>query len=148
MGKSFIPDLSSRSNSMTLELRMKADAASIYNAWTRDFDLWFAETGELIMTPEVNRPFFFYNRHDWGRHAHYGRFIKLEKNKLIEMTWLTGKDGTFGAETVIRIELVPQDEGTVLHMTHSGFEDEAAAKAHKDNWPLALEELDKKLASR
>ena len=148
MGKSFIPDLSSRSNSMTLELRMKADAASIYNAWTRDFDLWFAETGELIMTPEVNRPFFFYNRHDWGRHAHYGRFIKLEKNKLIEMTWLTGKDGTFGAETVIRIELVPQDEGTVLRMTHSGFENEAAAKAHKDNWPLALEELDKKLASR
>lgn len=148
MGKRFIPDLSSRPNSMTLELRMKADAASIYNAWTRDFDLWFAETGELIMTPEVNRPFFFYNRHDWGRHAHYGRFIQLEKNKLIEMTWLTGKDGTFGAETVIRIELVPQDEGTVFRMTHSGFENEAAAKSHKDNWPLALEELDKKLASR
>ncbi|MCG8408967.1 MAG: SRPBCC domain-containing protein [Phycisphaerales bacterium] len=148
MGKSFAPDLSSRPNSMTLELRMKADAASIYNAWTRDFDLWFAETGELIMAPEVNRPFFFYNRHDWGRHAHYGRFITLEKNKLIEMTWLTGKDGTFGAETVIRIELVPQDKETVFRMTHSGFENEAAAKAHKDNWPLALEELDKKLASQ
>jgi len=133
---------------MTLEIRMKADAASIYNAWTRDFDLWFAEAGELIMTPEVNRPFFFYNRHDWGRHAHYGRFIELEKDKLIEMTWLTGKGGAFGAETVIKIELVPQDAGTLLRMTHSGFENEAAARAHKDNWPLALEELDKALASR
>ena len=58
MEKSFIPDLSSRPHSMSLELQMKADAASIYNAWTRDFDLWFAEPGELIMTPEVNRPFF------------------------------------------------------------------------------------------
>ncbi len=51
MEKSFIPDLSSRPHSMRLELQMKADAASIYNAWTRDFDLWFAEPGELIMTP-------------------------------------------------------------------------------------------------
>ena len=33
-------------------------------------------------------------------------------------------------------------------LTHSGFEDEAAAKGHKDNWPLALEELDQKLTSR
>jgi uncharacterized protein YndB with AHSA1/START domain len=148
MEKSFIPDLSSRPHSMTLELQMKADAASIFNAWTRDFDLWFAEPGELIMTPEENRPFFFYNRHDWGRHAHYGRFVKLEKDKLIEMTWLTGKPGTYGAETVIRIELTPQESGTAFRMTHSGFEDEAAAKGHKDNWPLALEELDQKLISR
>ncbi len=147
MEKSFIPDLSSRPHSMALELQMKADAASIYNAWTRDFDLWFAEPGELIMTPEVNRPFFFYNRHEWGRHGHYGRFVNLEKDKFIEMTWLTGKGGTFGAETVIKIKLVSNDEGTMLSMTHSGFEDEAAAKAHKDNWPLALEELDQKLTS-
>jgi hypothetical protein len=71
----------------------------------------------------------------------------LENSKLIEMTWLTGKGGTFGAETIIHIELVPQDEGTFFRMTHSGFEDEAAAKAHQDNWPLALEELDRKLVS-
>ena len=148
MEKSFIPDLSSRPHSMTLELQMKADAASIYKAWTRDFDLWFAEPGELIMTPEENSPFFFYNRHDWGRHAHYGRFVKLEKDKLIEMTWLTGKPGTYGAETVIRIELTPQESGTAFKMTHSGFEDEAAAKGHKNSWPLALEELDQKLSSR
>lgn len=148
MGKNLIPDLSSRPNSMTLEHQMKADAGSIYDAWTRDFDLWFAEPGELIMSPDVNRPFFFYNRHDWGRHAHYGRFIALEKDRLVEMTWLTGKGGTFGAETVIRIVLVPQDGGTLLRMTHSGFEDAAAAKAHQDNWPLALEELDRNLTTR
>jgi uncharacterized protein YndB with AHSA1/START domain len=148
MEKSFIPDLSSRPHSVTLELQMKADAASIYNAWTRDFDLWFAEPGELIMTPEVNRPFFFYNRHEWGRHAHYGRFVKLEKNKMIEMTWLTGKPGTYGAETVIHIELTPRNGGTFFKMTHSGFEDGAAAKGHKDNWPLALKELDQRLTAR
>ena len=64
------------------------------------------------------------------------------------MTWLTGKPGTYGAETVIRIELTSQESGTVFKMTHSGFEDEVAAKGHKDNWPLALEELDQKLTSQ
>ena len=148
MKKSFVPDLSSRPHSMTLELQMKADAPSIYNAWTRDFDLWFAEPGELIMTPEVNRPFFCYNRHEWGRHGHYGRFVKLEKDKRIEMTWLTGKPGTYGAETLIRIELTPNGEGTNFRMTHSGFDEADHAKGHKDNWPLALEELDQKLISK
>ena len=63
------------------------------------------------------------------------------------MTWLTGKGGTYGAETVIRIELIPQDQGTMFRMTHSGFDDEQAAKGHKDNWPLALDELDQKLTT-
>ena len=132
---------------MILEIQMKADSASIYDAWTRDFDLWFAEPCELIMTPEVNRPFFFNNRHEWGRHAHYGRFLKLEKNKMIELTWLTEK-GTHGAETVIRVDLTPRDGGTNSRMTHSGFEGKAAAKGHKGNWPAALKELDQKLTLR
>lgn len=62
------------------------------------------------------------------------------------MTWLSGKGGTFGAETIIRIELIPQGHGTLFRMTHSGFDDENAMQAHKDNWPLALDELDQLLA--
>ena len=49
---------------------MKAGAEAIYDAWTRNFDKWFAQPGELIMTPKEGSLFFFYNRHDWGRHAH------------------------------------------------------------------------------
>jgi hypothetical protein len=64
------------------------------------------------------------------------------------MTWLTGKPGTYGAETVIDIELAPRDGGTFFKMVHSGFEDKAAATGHKDNWPLALKELDQKLTAR
>ena len=145
MKSKMTPDLKGKSGRLTLEKHLKASAPDLYRAWTEDFDLWFAQPGELIMTPEIDKPFFFYNRHDWGRHAHYGRFLELEKDRLIEMTWLTGKDGTFGAETVIRIELIPQDQGTMLRMAHSGFQDEKAVKAHKDNWPLDLEELDQKL---
>jgi uncharacterized protein YndB with AHSA1/START domain len=141
----FVPDLSARPFSMTLERPMKAAAGDIYAAWTEGFDKWFAQPGELIMTPEEGSLFFFYNRHDWGRHAHYGRFLKLAKNERVKMTWLTGAPGTYGDETVIEVELAPQNGGTLLRLTHSGFSTEEACKGHEDNWPAALEALDEAL---
>lgn len=147
MKSAMMPDLKERPDRVTIERHMKAGAADLYKAWTEKFDLWFAQPGELIMAPEIDKPFFFYNRHDWGRHAHYGRFLELEQDRLIEMTWLTGTEGTGGAETVIRIELVSRDRGTLFRMTHAGFADENAAKAHEENWPLALDELDRKLTT-
>ena len=98
------PDNSARPLTMTVERLMKADASDIYQAWTQKFDSWFAQPGELLMTPEVDKPFFFYNRKDWGRHPHYGRFLELKKDELVEMAWVTGEGGTGGAETVILLQ--------------------------------------------
>ena len=139
MKTKYPPDISSRPLSMTVECQMKADAGAIYEAWTEKFDCWFAEPGELIMVPEVDRPWFFKNRKDWGSHPHYGRFVELDKDRLIVTTWLTGKGGTAGAETIIRVELTPEDGFTLLRLTHSGFQDEEARQGHLDNWPEGLE---------
>jgi len=97
------------------------------------------------MKPVVDQPFFFYNRSDWGRHPHYGRFLELKKDELVEMAWLTGENGTEGAETILRIELEAQEGGTHLRLTHSGFPHEKSRDGHADNWPEALEILDKAL---
>ncbi len=140
------PDISARPLSMTVERVMKASAKDLYEAWTEKFDRWFAEPGEMMMVPEVDRPYFFNNRKDWGSHPHYGRFLELEKDKVVEMTWLTGQGGTAGAETVLRIELTPTDKGTIFRLTHSGFADESSRDGHKDNWPSGLETLDEELA--
>ena len=141
------PDISARPLSLAVERQMKAQAAAIYEAWTEKFDCWFAEPGELLMTPEIDKPFFFYNRRDWGSHPHYGRFTELEVNHLIEMTWITGQGGTAGAETVLRIELLPNEQGTLLRLTHSGFLDEDSRDGHRDNWPEGLETLDQALST-
>ena len=145
MPEPLVPDLSSRRYSMTVERPMVATAELLYDAWTRRFDKWFAQPGELLMTPEVGSLFFFYHRHDWGRHAHYGRFLELVENERVRMTWLTGRGGTYGDETVIEVVLSPREGGTLLRLTHSGFSTEEACKAHEDNWPAALETLDQAL---
>ena len=135
-------DISPRPLSITVERKMTAAASALYVAWCHKFDQWFAEPGEIMMVPEVDRPYFFKNRRDWGSHPHYGRFLELERDKVVEMTWITGKGGTEGAETVVRVELTPVAGGTSLRLTHSGFKDDVTQKAHRDNWPEGLATLD------
>jgi uncharacterized protein YndB with AHSA1/START domain len=144
------PDLAARPLTTSCEHTINAAAADVYAAWTRRFDRWFAQPGTLAMVPEPGRPYFFYNRDEWGRHPHYGRFLELKENELVEMTWVTGNgtdEGTAGAETVLRIELVPKGAATRVRLTHSGFVSEKSRDGHAENWPLALEELAKALAS-
>ena len=138
------PDLSDRPLKTTFTHTIPARPADVFAAWTTRFDLWFAQTGTLIMVPEPGRPYFFYNRVEWGRHPHYGRFLEVIENELVEMTWMTGNgtlEGTQGAETVLRIELEAKGDATEVRLTHSGFVSEKSHKGHEENWPLALEIL-------
>jgi uncharacterized protein YndB with AHSA1/START domain len=143
------PDLSARPLRTACGYTVNARPEEVFAAWTTRFDTWFAQAGTLAMVPEPGRPYFFYNRDDWGRHPHYGRFLDVKENQLIEMTWMTGNgtaEGTEGAETVLRIELVPKGGSTEVHLTHSGFVSEKSRGGHEENWPLALEILNEALS--
>ena len=142
------PDHSARPLSMTCEHTIRAAPSAVFAAWTREFDRWFAQAGTVAMVSEPGRPYFFYNREEWGRHPHYGRFLEVVEDALVEMTWMTGDGtavGTEGAETVLRIELTPKGDGTEVRLTHSGFVSEQSRAGHAENWPLALEILDEAL---
>ncbi|WP_265528274.1 SRPBCC family protein [Sphingomicrobium marinum] len=140
------PDHNNRPFSCSCERIVAASPEALFEAWTTGFDRWFAQTGTLVMQVKSGQPFFFYNRDEWGRHPHYGRFLTLETNRLVEMTWLTGDgraDGTQGAETILRIALDAVKGGTCVRLTHSGFPNKVSRNAHAENWPLALDELAK-----
>lgn len=143
------PDLSARPLQMTCSYTVNAKPEEVYAALTKRFDLWFAQAGTLVLVPEPGRPYFFYNRDDWGRHPHYGRFLEAKEDQLIEMTWITGNGtavGTEGAETILRFELIPKGAATEVRLTHSGFVSEKSRDAHEENWPLALRILDEALS--
>lgn len=139
------PDLSSRPHQCVVERAMKSSPAAIYTAWTERFDMWFAVPGAIRMRPQVDEPYFFEVVHEGARAPHYGRFLTLDPDRLVELTWINGRDGTSGAETVVRVELTAAGNGTHLRLTHAGFYDDRSAKQHEDAWPHVLAHLDERL---
>lgn len=128
------PDLAGRPYRFTVEQQMAAAPTAIYRAWTEQFDLWFAMPGQVRMHAEVGEPFAFHTSHEGSVEPHYGRFLALEPGRLVQMTWVTGRMGTSGAETVVTVELTSAGTGTSLRLTHAGFYDQAAADKHQQAW--------------
>ena len=144
------PDLSERPFHLTVEREFPVPPGMLYDAWTQRLHEWFAAPGSVAMRPEVNAPFFFETQYESEtdavvrRQPHYGRFLQLVPDRLIQLTWVTGAGGTEGAETVVTIELVPGSGCTNLRLVHAGFATEAARDRHAHAWPSVLERLEKR----
>lgn len=118
---------------------------ALYRAWTEEFDRWFAKPGSVSMRPEINEPFYFATDFDGTLHAHCGRFLRVERARLIELTWVTAEGGTEGAETVVTVDLAPADNNrTHVRLTHAGFPTEEQRNRHRDVWPLVLEQIERR----
>jgi uncharacterized protein YndB with AHSA1/START domain len=137
------PDLSGRPLSLTRERIMRVQPAALYRAWTQEWDRWFTTPGSVLMRAGVDEPFFFAVEFEGQVYPHYGRFLRLEPSRLVELTWLT--QTTKGFETIVTVELAPHKAGTRLTLTHAGFPDEESMGQYDEGWRSVLEQQEQRL---
>jgi hypothetical protein len=103
---------------------MPLPPATLYKAWTTEFDRWFAVPGSVLMTAKVDTPFFFETEFRPAsdtalqRHPHYGRFLQL----------------------------IPNGTWTLVRLSHAGFPDIESMERHRQAWPMVLEQLEQRYA--
>jgi uncharacterized protein YndB with AHSA1/START domain len=143
-----LPDLSARPFHLTVETLMRASPARLFHAWTEELDRWIAVPGSVRVDAVVGGAFSFEieRDHDPFLDTRSGRFLRLERDRIVEMTWMTGAQATKGAETIVTVELEPQGAGTLLRLMHAGFPDQPSRDRYHQEWSVALDHLDRLLS--
>jgi uncharacterized protein YndB with AHSA1/START domain len=139
------PALTERPYRLHVERTMPLGPDALYRAWTEQFDWWFAVPGSVLMTPALDAPFYFQTDFGDRRNAHYGRFLRLDPGRLVELAWVTGTGGTEGTETIVTVELTAVGDTTLVQLTHDGFPHVQARDAHQQAWPAVLAQMEERL---
>jgi uncharacterized protein YndB with AHSA1/START domain len=105
-------NLSSRS--IEKELFIKAPSERIFQALTEKEDLerWFLKKAEVDLRPGGAITF------DWGPDVfNFGKILVLEPPHRLSYTW----EALEPSPTIVTFELAAQNDGTLLHLTHTGI---------------------------
>ncbi len=118
-----------------------ATPEQVFRAWTDPASVkaWLAAGREISIDPREGG--LFYIEMPWKEriYPHYGRYLRVERPRLLEFTWVS--EGSEGKESVVLIELAARGKQTELTLTHDGLPSEARAVDHKGGWLEFLEQL-------
>ena len=126
---------------ITVARSIPAPAEKVFDVWINPKSPggpWFGAE-RVILNPAVDGLFYFAVKHEGRTWPHYGRFVKLDRPRCIEHTWMS--EATKGAESVVTITLEPQGDQTQVTLRHSGVPDDELGHQHKEGWTWMLSAL-------
>ena len=130
-----------KTHDITVSRVIRGSAPEVFDAWLDPKSpggLWYG-VEKVIVNPVVDGLFYHAVQHAGRSWAHYGRFIRLDRGRTIEHTWMS--EGTRGLESVVTITLEPQDGGTAVTLRHANIPDDEMGRGHKEGWTWYLNTL-------
>ncbi|MBS0223095.1 MAG: SRPBCC domain-containing protein [Proteobacteria bacterium] len=135
--------------SLTLKRQLKAPPEKVYQAWTQPEQMirWWG------VTPHPNKPIAetdlrvggHFRVQFWGQNGEHhsvgGRYREVVPNRKLSFTWAW--QSTPERESLVTIDIVPANDGSILTLTHEQFADETARDDHRKGWNHALDNLEK-----
>ena len=126
---------------LTVSRTIRGSAEEVFDVWMdpkTPGGLWFG-VERVIINPVVDGLFYHAVRHEGRSWPHYGRFIRLDRGRAIEHTWMS--EATRGLESIVTITFAPRDGGTDVTLRHSNVPDDEMGCSHQDGWTWYLNTL-------
>lgn len=138
--------------SLTLRRHLKAPPDVVYAAWTDAEQLarWFGPAESEVLRaetdPRVGGSFRVNMRtSDGEQHEVSGMYREVRPTERLVFTWAWRS--TPERQSVVTVALKPEEQGTVLTLTHDQFFDETARDRHRSGWMGALDNLERYLTT-
>lgn len=134
--------------SLTLKRQLKAPPEKVYEAWTQPEQMirWWG------VTPHPKTPIAEADLRVGGRfrvqfwapsgehNSVGGVYREIVPNRKLSFTWAW--QSTPERESLVTIDIVPANDGSMLTLTHEQFADEKARDDHRTGWNRALDNLE------
>ena len=132
-------------NDLTVSRTIDATPADVFDAWVNPSKVsaWFG-TARVIMNPVVDGLYYLGVENQGRTWPHYGRFLRIERPRVVEQTWMS--ESTHGLESIVTFSIEPQragGRGSEVTIRHTGLPDEKEVRNHKEGWTSLLEAMEK-----
>lgn len=131
---------------LTVSRTISAPAEAIFDVWldaNTPGGPWFG-ADRMILQPHVDGLFYHAIAHEGRNWAHYGRFLAIERPRLLQHTWMS--EATKGVETTVTVTFEPRGEDTVVTLLHKDVPDDEQGRQHQDGWDWMLAALSDRFA--
>ena len=127
--------------------RIEAPPESVFDSWAEpeQFKRWFEPHQSILRKAAVDELWYWVAEHAGRLWAHYCRYVRVERPRLIEFTWMS--EATRGLETCVTVEMAPSRGGTDLVLTHSRVPDDELGRSHEEGWKQITATLAEKIKS-
>ncbi len=130
---------------VTVTRTIPAPAERVFDAWMDPKcpgGPWFGAQ-QLILNPVVEGLYYWAVNHEGRVWPHYGRFLKIERPRVVEYTWMS--EGTKGLESVVAVTFEARGKETEVTLRHSGVPDDEMGRGHQGGWTWILSALAEKM---
>jgi len=137
-----------KTTEITVARTIPAPAADVFDVWLdakSPGGPWFGAE-RVILNPVVDGLFYFAVQHEGRTWPHYGRFLRIDRPRNVEYTWVS--EATKGLESIVAITFEPRGNQTEVTLRHTGVPDDDLGRQHKDGWTWMLSMLAERFASR